>query len=87
MFELVPTKREKITFVCDANLKEALSLGLLSESRSVSNLCELLVRKEVEKRSRLNQKDKRILQKTLERVERSQLKVGSERSPQGLSVA
>mgnify|MGYP001052857930 CR=1 FL=1 len=57
MFELVPTKREKITFVCDADLKEALESWASEESRSVSNLCELLVRKAVEKRSKLNQKD------------------------------
>ena len=57
MFELVPTKREKITFVCDADLKEALESWASEESRSVSNLCELLARKAVEKRSKLNQKD------------------------------
>ena len=57
MFELVPTKREKITFVCDADLKETLELWASEESRSVSNLCELLVRKAVEKRSKLSQKN------------------------------
>ena len=56
MIELVPTKREKITFVCDADLKEALELWASDESRSVSNLCELIVRTAVEKRSQLNQK-------------------------------
>ena len=58
MFELVPTKREKITFVCDADLKEALESWASEESRSVSNLCELLVRTAAEKRSKLNQKHK-----------------------------
>ena len=48
MIELVPTKREKITFVCDADLKEALELWASKESRSVSNLCELIARKAVE---------------------------------------
>ena len=52
MYELVPTKREKITFVCDADLKEALELWASEESRSVSNLCELLARKAVESRSK-----------------------------------
>ena len=50
MNELVPTKREKITFVCDADLKEALESWASEESRSVSNLCELIARKAIESR-------------------------------------
>lgn len=48
--ESVPTNREKITFVCDADLKRALEAWASEESRSVSNLCELIVRKAAEDR-------------------------------------
>jgi hypothetical protein len=56
MIEFVPTKREKITFVCDADLKEALESWASEESRSVSNLCELILRRAAEKRLKLDQK-------------------------------
>ncbi|MEL6554877.1 MAG: hypothetical protein AAFQ63_15640 [Cyanobacteria bacterium J06621_11] len=49
--ELVPTNREKITFVCDADLKKALENWASEESRSVSNLCELIIRRAAEGRS------------------------------------
>ena len=48
--ESVLTNREKITFVCDADLKRALEAWASEESRSVSNLCELIVRKAAEDR-------------------------------------
>jgi len=53
--EPVPTNREKITFVCDAELKKALEEWASEESRSVSNLCELLVRKATEERLKSQQ--------------------------------
>ena len=62
MIELVPTKREKITFVCDTDLKEALEAWASEESRSVSNLCELLLRREVEKQLQSSQKSKDSLE-------------------------
>lgn len=57
--ELVPTNREKITFVCDADLKKALESWASEESRSVSNLCELIVRKATQERLKsIREKDR-----------------------------
>ncbi|MEG4009888.1 hypothetical protein QUA41_28550 [Microcoleus sp. Pol11C1] len=39
------TKKAKITFTCEPNLKDALEEWAQSESRTLSNLIEMLVRK------------------------------------------
>jgi hypothetical protein len=41
----VPTKKPRVMFTCDEPLKEALEAWAEKESRTVSNLCELIVRK------------------------------------------
>ncbi|MGG6297755.1 hypothetical protein ACQ4M4_25460 [Leptolyngbya sp. AN02str] len=42
-FQDVPTKRERITFVCDLELKEFLEKQANSEKRSLSNLIEKIL--------------------------------------------
>lgn len=41
----VPTKKPRVMFTCDDSLKDALEAWAEDESRTVSNLCELIVRK------------------------------------------
>jgi hypothetical protein len=40
----VPTKKPRVTFTCDESLRDALEAWSQQESRTVSNLCELIVR-------------------------------------------
>lgn len=42
-FQDVPTKRERITFVCDLELKEFLEKQANAEKRSLSNLIEKIL--------------------------------------------
>lgn len=44
-FFTVPTKKPRVMFTCDESLKDALEAWADKESRTVSNLCELIVRK------------------------------------------
>jgi len=41
----VPSKKPRVMFLCDESLKEALEAWAEKESRTVSNLCELIVKK------------------------------------------
>ena len=57
--QLVPTKKPRITFVADDELKRELEAWADEESRTVSNLCELIIRKAVEARkAQQEQQDK-----------------------------
>ncbi len=41
----VPSKKPRVMFLCDESLKDALEAWAEKESRTVSNLCELIVKK------------------------------------------
>ncbi len=41
----VPSKKPRVMFLCDESLKDALEAWADKESRTVSNLCELIVKK------------------------------------------
>ena len=60
MQEEMPTRKPRISFVVDEELKETLETWASEESRSVSNLCELVVRRAAEnwKASKKNTKQK-----------------------------
>lgn len=40
----VPSEKPRVMFLCDESLKDALKAWADEESRTVSNLCELIVR-------------------------------------------
>ncbi|MEG4281073.1 hypothetical protein QUA62_26960 [Microcoleus sp. MON1_C1] len=45
------TKKAKVTFTCEPNLKDDLEEWARSESRTLSNLVEMLIRQAYEERS------------------------------------
>ena len=45
------TKKAKVTFTCEPNLKDDLEEWARSESRTLSNLIEMLIRQAYEERS------------------------------------
>ncbi|MEG5054546.1 MULTISPECIES: ribbon-helix-helix domain-containing protein [unclassified Microcoleus] len=45
------TKKSKITFTCEPSLKDGLEVWAQSESRTVSNLIEMIVRQAYQERS------------------------------------
>ena len=47
---VVPTKKPRISFVADDELKADLEEWAEEESRSISNLCEVLIRQAVQQR-------------------------------------
>ena len=51
----VPTKRPRITFIADEDLRSALEAWAKEESRTISNLCELIVRKAAIETGRLKE--------------------------------
>lgn len=46
----VPTKKPRISFVCDEELKTDLEIWAEEESRTVSNLCELIIKQAIKQR-------------------------------------
>lgn len=53
----VPTKKPRITFTCDESLRDALEAWSKQESRTVSNLCELIVRQAARDMGYLHEND------------------------------
>ena len=51
----MPSKRPRIVFLLDEELRADLEEWAQQESRTLSNLCELIVRKAVEERKALQQ--------------------------------